>query len=377
MRENVELRAELQGRFRLDRLVGKSPPMQRMFELVPHASRRPRPRCSSPARAAPARSWSRARSTTVAARATTPFVAVNCGAIPEALLEAELFGHVKGAFTGAHADKPGLFARADGGTLFLDEIGELPPRCRSSCCASCRSGKVKPVGGVAEEEVDVRVVAATNRDLEAEVERGALPARSLLPPQRHPAAPAAAARAARGHPAARRALPPQARRRARPHASPASSRDALAALVRYDLPGNVRELENMIERAVALEPGERITRASLPELTNKAPPRPPASPAASPTTASTSSASSPTSSAKLIRKALERTSGVRKSAAKLLGISFRSLRYRLAKLGLAGGDDSDDEDADLVLHAYSRGDVFRHRDGNFRLRRRANWTARS
>src|SRR5207237_641898 len=106
-------------------------------------------------------------------RADQPFVAVNCGAIPDALLESELFGHVRGAFTGAHADKEGLFAAADGGTLLLDEIGELSPAMQVKLLRVLQERKVKKVGGVSEEEVDVRVVTATNRDLDAEVERGA------------------------------------------------------------------------------------------------------------------------------------------------------------------------------------------------------------
>jgi len=342
LRDNLELRAELQGRFRLDRLVGKAPPMQRLFELA---------RRVAPAKTSVLITGESGTGKELVARALhhlspradKPFVAVNVGAIPDTLLESELFGHVRGAFTGAHADKPGLFAAADGGTLLLDEIGELSPQMQVKLLRVLQERKVKRVGGVSEEEIDVRVVAATNRDLEAEVERGGF-RRDLfyrlnviqlhLPPLR----------------ARREDIPLLVEHFVKKHAAAlgrtltAVEPDALAALVDYDFPGNVRELENIIERAATLEPGERITRASLPEL------------APSKKGARSSSGGEegfPDEGVDLerlvadyehdvIAKALERANGVRKTAAKLLGISFRSLRYRLAKLGFDGPDDGDD-----------------------------------
>ena len=344
LRDNVELRAELQGRFRLDRLVGKSPPMQRLFELV----KRVAPAKTSVLVAGESGTGKELVARALhhlSPRAERDFIAVNCGAIPDALLESELFGHVRGAFTGAHADKPGLFAAADGGTLFLDEIGELSPQMQVKLLRVLQERKVKRVGGVHEDEVDVRVVAASNRDLEAEVERGAFRRdlfyrlnviQLLLPPLR----------------ARREDVPLLVDHFLRKHGAAlgrsltAIDPDALAALVDYDFPGNVRELENLVERAVTLEPGDRVTRASLPALTPRA---------------TRSSAGAPTFpddgvdlermvadyERDLISKALERAKGVRKSAAKLLGISFRSLRYRLAKLGIdAGGHDSDADSDD-------------------------------
>jgi two-component system, NtrC family, response regulator PilR len=344
LRDNLELRAELQARFRLDRMVGKSPALQRLFELL---------RRVAPARTSVLITGESGTGKELVARALhhlspraeAPFVAVNCGAIPDALLESELFGHVKGAFTGAHADKPGLFASADGGTLLLDEIGELSPQMQVKLLRVLQERKVKPVGGVAEREIDVRIVAATNRDLEAEVERGGF-RRDLfyrlnvielhLPPLR----------------ARKEDVPLLVDHFVKKHAAALGRTltgvepDALAALVDYDFPGNVRELENLIERAATLEPGERITRASLPELAR-----------------SKRAGRAPTDGAdgfpdegvdlervvadyerELIAKALERTQGVRKAAAKLLGISFRSLRYRLAKLGFDGASDGDGDD---------------------------------
>ncbi|HEX9102943.1 MAG TPA: sigma-54 dependent transcriptional regulator [Polyangia bacterium] len=341
LRDNLELRAELSARFRLDRLVGKSPPIQRLFELLKRVA---------PAKTSVLIGGESGTGKELVARALhhlspradQPFVAVNCGAIPDALLESELFGHVKGAFTGAHADKPGLFAAADGGTLLLDEIGELSPQMQVKLLRVLQERTVKRVGAVGEEEIDVRVVAATNRDLEAEVERGAF-RRDLfyrlnviqlqLPPLR----------------ARREDIPLLVEHFVKKHAAAlghtitAVEPDALAALVDYDFPGNVRELENLIERAVTLEPGERITRASLPELTRKARP------------AAVAAGGFPDDGVdlervvadyerELIAKALERARGVRKSAARLLGISFRSLRYRLAKLGFDGAVDGDSDD---------------------------------
>jgi two-component system response regulator PilR (NtrC family) len=340
LRDNVELRAELQGRFRLDRLVGKAPPMQRLFELA---------RRVAPAKTSVLITGESGTGKELVARALhhlspradKPFVAINCGAIPDALIESELFGHVKGAFTGAHADKQGLFATADGGTLLLDEIGELSPSMQVKLLRVLQERTVKKVGGVNEEEVDVRIVAATNRDLDAEVERGGF-RRDLfyrlnvielqLPPLR----------------ARKEDVPLLVEHFVKKHAAAlgrtisAVDPDALAALVDYDFPGNVRELENLIERAVTLEPGERITRASFPELTRRSRP------------ATAVGDSFPDDGVdlervvadyerELIGRALEHAGGVRKSAAKLLGISFRSLRYRLAKLGFAGSDDSDDD----------------------------------
>jgi two-component system, NtrC family, response regulator PilR len=343
LRDNLELRAELQGRFRLDRLVGKSPPMQRLFELA---------RRVAPAKTSVLITGESGTGKELVARALhhlspradKPFVAINCGAIPDALLESELFGHVKGAFTGAHADKQGLFAAADGGTLLLDEIGELSPTMQVKLLRVLQERTVKKVGGVGEEEVDLRIVAATNRDLEAEVERGGF-RRDLfyrlnvielhLPPLR----------------ARPEDVPLLVEHFVKKHAAAlgrtitAVDSDALAALVDYDFPGNVRELENIIERAATLEPGDRITRASLPELTRKSRP------------VTVVGDTFPDDGVELeqlvadyerelIGKALEHTHGVRKSAAKLLGISFRSLRYRLAKLGLANTPENENDNDD-------------------------------
>jgi two-component system response regulator PilR (NtrC family) len=349
VKQNQALRDELEGRFHLDRMVGKSPHMQRLFELT---------RKVAPAKTSVLISGESGTGKEMVARALHalsprghdggPFVGVNCGAIPEALLESELFGHVKGAFTGAVADRPGLFAAAHNGTLFLDEIGELGTPMQVKLLRVLQERKVKRVGGVTEEEFDVRVVAATNRDLEAEVERGAF-RRDLyyrlnviqlhVPPLR----------------ARREDVPLLVEAFVRKHADALGRTiagvepDALAALCDYDYPGNVRELENLVERAITLESGDRVTRASLPALT---PRKRPAEAAPGPGgELGPEGVDLDNAIAELerdlINKALARTGGVRKEAAKLLGITFRSLRYRLAKLGVApdatAPEDENDE----------------------------------
>jgi two-component system response regulator PilR (NtrC family) len=336
LRDNVELRAQLQGRFHLDRIIGKSPAMQRIFELIKKVA---------PAKTSVLISGESGTGKELVARALhhlspraeAPFVAVNCGAIPESLLESELFGHVKGAFTGAVSDRPGLFAAAHNGTLFLDEIGELGPQMQVKLLRVLQERKVKRVGGTTEEEFDVRVVAATNRDLEAEVERGAF-RRDLyyrlnviqlhLAPlrQRREDVPLLVEHFVRKHTASLG------------RAIGGIEPEAMAALCDYDYPGNVRELENLVERAVTLESAERISRASLPDLTPKKRSEP-ASADDFPAEGVDLERMVGDFEKSLIDKALARTQGVRKEAAKLLGISFRSLRYRLAKLGVGPTDE--------------------------------------
>src|SRR6478672_108939 len=198
-------------------------------------------------------------------RASAPFVAVNCGAIPETLLESELFGHAKGAFTGATADREGLFADADGGTLFLDELGELPIALQVKLLRALQEGEVRRVGDDASRRVDVRVVAATSRILESEVAEGRFRAdlfyrvnvvRIHLPPLRE---------RSEDVPELVRHFIDRFNARLGLRVTGASAA-AMRALMEYPWPGNVRELENVVERAMVLADHDRIDVAQLPAL---------------------------------------------------------------------------------------------------------------
>ncbi|HSM21226.1 MAG TPA: sigma-54 dependent transcriptional regulator, partial [Rubrivivax sp.] len=192
-----------------------------------------------------------------------PFVAVNCGAIPENLLEAEFFGYRKGAFTGANEDREGFFQAAQGGTLFLDEIGDLPLQMQSKLLRVIQERAVRPLGAVAEAPVNVRIVSATHKDLGAEVQAGRFRQdlyyrlnviRIVVPPLRERIAdmPAICAAVLQRIAADAGVSPP-----------PVLEPDALQHLLRYAFPGNVRELENLLHRALALAAGHEIGRADL------------------------------------------------------------------------------------------------------------------
>lgn len=275
-----------------------------------------------------------------------PFVTVNCGAIPENLMESEMFGHKKGSFTGAVADKAGLFEVADGGTLFLDEVGELPLTIQVKLLRAIQERVIRRVGATDDMKVDVRIIAATNRNLEEMVQKGGfrqdLFYRLNVINIRTP-----------GLRDRRDDIPLLANHFLKKYNERlnknigAISVEAMEILKKYDYPGNVRELENMIERTVALEGGATILPESLPPMVN------------------TSSGRKMASSneieigddgvdldkvmgqieKELLIKAIHSAGGVKKRAAKLLHISFRSMRYRIEKynLGVVGDDELDDE----------------------------------
>jgi two-component system response regulator AtoC len=268
------------------------------------------------------------------------FVAVNCGAIPEALLESELFGHARGAFTGADRARRGLFVEADGGTLFLDEIGELPPPLQVKLLRVLQEEEVRPIGDSKPRTVDVRVIAATSRDLEREVASGGFREdlfyrldvfRVRVPPLRE-----------------RRDDVPllvdhfiERFRGTLGKAVRSIAEDALARLVAHHWPGNVRELENVIERAMILADGDRITLAELPEGIAAAPrgAAPPAAAAGTATGDFSLRRARRRFETELIRRALEATGGNRTRAARLLEISHRALLYKIKEYGLGGSDE--------------------------------------
>jgi two-component system response regulator HydG len=200
----------------------------------------------------------------LSARAEGPFLSINCGALPESLLESELFGHVKGSFTGAVRDKQGLFAAARGGTFFLDEIGEMSPATQVKLLRVLQEREAIPVGGTETIPVDVRVVAATNRDLEEDIKRGRFRSDLYyrlnvinihLPPLRD--------RREDIEELASEFLNRIAKQRG--EEPKALAQDTMDVIMAYDWPGNVRELENALERAVTLTKGESIPRSAIPD----------------------------------------------------------------------------------------------------------------
>ena len=261
-------------------------------------------------------------------RAQKPFLQLNCTALPEPLLESELFGHERGAFTDAHAQKKGLFEDADGGTVMLDEIGDLPPGGQAKLLRLLENKTFRRVGGSTEQAVDVRVIAATNVNLEERVKQQRFRAdlffrlnviRVQVPALRERAEdiPLLAAHFA-GH---------LCREQGRPRLTGIAPR-ALELMCAYAWPGNVRELRNAIERALILHPEATELRVEhLPiEVTEPAPPPPPPSAEGHVTLSQTER--------RLFVEAMEEAHGNQTHAAKLLGISRDTLRYRLRKFGL-------------------------------------------
>jgi DNA-binding NtrC family response regulator len=281
-------------------------------------------------------------------RARGPFVALNCAALPESLLESELFGHEKGAFSGAIAARKGKFEQAQGGTLLLDEIGEMDPRLQAKLLRAIQEREIDRLGGTQPVKVDVRILAATNRDLAQEVARGRFRedlyfrlnvVRLRIPPLRErpadilPLAEHFARRYADANGLPRRGFSPAAR----------------AALLAHPWPGNVRELENAVHRAVLLAEGEEIGAEAI-ELGDGAAPAgaaPAAPPAATPAAAPSAPATPVTAlvgrrveevERALILETLSHCLGNRTRAAEMLGISIRTLRNKLNEyrgLGLA------------------------------------------
>ena len=250
------------GKTQLQDIVGKSPVMLEVYKLVARVAG------STATVLVEGESGSGkelvARSIhTHSPRANAPFVPVNCTALTESLLESELFGHARGAFTGAVASKRGLFETASGGTLFLDEIGDMGPKMQAQLLRTLQDGEVRPVGGTESIRVDVRLVCATNKDLEAEVKAGRFRedlyfrinvVTIRLPPLRERREDIASLVA--------HFLSKTARRERREAA--AMSQEALRLLTGYSWPGNVRELENAIERAVAVAKGNVVLPSDLP-----------------------------------------------------------------------------------------------------------------
>jgi DNA-binding NtrC family response regulator len=257
-RENAQLRRAVERTASFGDLIGSSPAMQEIYALI----RKIATSSSSVLISGESGTGKDVIARTIhfsGARASRAFVPINCTAMPEGLLESELFGHVRGAFTGAHANKRGLFEEADGGTLFLDEIGDMPPALQAKMLRVLQDREIRAVGGTRPVRVDVRIIAATNKDLHAEIERGAF-RKDLyyrlnvipihVPPLRERV----------------EDIPLLAEAFLRKHAgaqAPRLSPEALAQLMRCAWEGNARELENAIERALVLCSGDQIEARDL------------------------------------------------------------------------------------------------------------------
>jgi DNA-binding NtrC family response regulator len=262
-RENRHLKRELRERYRFENIVGTSEAMEKVYRLIEKVSAIASNVLISGETGTGKELVARAIHYN-SERSDRPFVAVNCGALTESLLESELFGHVKGAFTGAIANREGLFRQADKGTLFLDELSEVSHALQIKLLRAIQEREVIPVGGREPLKFDVRLIAATNRTLEDEVKKGTFREdlfyrvnviSILLPPLRE--------RKEDVPLLVNHFLQKYTQRLGKP--SVKISREAMHVLVNYDWPGNVRELENMIERAVALCEEELIQPADLPE----------------------------------------------------------------------------------------------------------------
>ncbi len=328
--ENARLRHELRNERQQRPLVGNSPRMHQLYEMIGRVAAT-KTNVLIVGESGTGKELVARAIHSESDRADKSFVALNCAAIPENLLESELFGHVKGAFTGAVGNKAGLFELADLGTLFLDEVGELTPPLQVKLLRAIQEKTIRRVGGTSDRRIDVRILAATNRRLEDEVSAGRfredlyyrlnviqLP----LPPlrERMEDLPLLVHHFVEKY---TRELGKSVR---------GVTEDAMQRLGAHAYPGNVRELENVIERAVALARGEWIDTEALPPALLEPP-------------ADRVSTVLPQGSVDLdnlvaeyerglLLEALRRAGGVKKRAAHLLGISFRSFRYRLEKLGL-------------------------------------------
>jgi two-component system response regulator PilR (NtrC family) len=329
------LRRELRRLTGLDNIIGQSPNMRALFDLIqtvaPQSSRVLITGESGTGKELVARAIHEN-----SPRASSPFITINCGAFPETLLESELFGYMKGAFTGASENRQGLFQAAHGGTLFMDEIGNMSPAMQVKLFRVLQEQKVRPLGSSDEVEVDVRVIAATNKDLEKAIADGSFREDLFyrlsviplhLPPLRERRS---------DIPLLARAFLDRFRKQME---KPLEGFEpaALRALEAYDWPGNVRELENTIERAVALESGAHISTAVLPEKVSRQGGDGKALAAgaiAIPDEGLDLEQHIQQTERAFLLAALERTGGVGTRAAELLRISYRSFKHYAKKHNL-------------------------------------------
>ena len=338
--QNRALRRRVQEGFRTGDVVGKSAAIQRVLRLVERVASAPTSVLITGESGTGKEVVARALHQT-GDRAQKPFIAINCAALPETLLESELFGYEKGAFTGADTRKEGLFRVAGAGTLFLDEIGELPLPLQVKLLRVLQERTVRPVGGREEIPVQCRVIAATNRDVKKEIAEGRfredlyyrinvinlhLPALRERPDD----------------------VPLLAEHFLSKHSAVQNKRltfapDSMRYLVGRNYRGNVRELENLVERAVTLAIGGRVELGDLDDDPAVVPGGPRLPFIELPESGFDLDGYLAQIERRVLVAALARSGGVRKDAAKLLGTTFRSMRYRLAKYGLGDGEDEASE----------------------------------
>ena len=339
-KENILLKQVVRDRFHFGNIIGQSPKMVALYDLLEKVS---------PTKTNILITGESGTGKELVAKAIhynsprkeKPFVTLNCGAIPESLIESELFGHMKGAFTDAIATKKGLFEVADEGTIFLDEISELPLLMQVKLLRVLQDREFKRVGGTEDIRVDVRIIAATNKDLEEAVKEKRFREdlfyrlnviQIKLPPLRD--------RKEDIQTLANHFLKKYSQELSK--AISKISPEALQILLNYEYPGNVRELQNIIERAVALEGSEELTPHNLSSYLSEQPllKKGPID-IEIPNEGIDLEKMVEDLERSLLLKALDRTKGIKKKAAELLHINFRSMRYRLEKYGLNHGVDSE------------------------------------
>jgi DNA-binding NtrC family response regulator len=337
--ENLHLRSALEERFTFSNIIGRSPKMQEIFSIVQRIAKTQSTVLISGESGTGKELIARAIHYNSGRRGK--FVSINCGALPETLLESELFGHERGAFTGAIREKRGLFSEAERGTIFLDEIGETSLAMQIKLLRVLQERVVRKVGSNIEAPVDVRVLAATNRDLSDSIQKGTFREDLFyrinvipitLPPlrQRREDIPLLVdhfiSKFSRSL-----ELPPKK-----------ISTDAMRAIEKYPWPGNVRELENVVERMIALEPSDILTTKSLPEQVLLGGSIPDVTFELPPDGISLQDHLEAIGKIFML-KALERTGGVQTQAAELLRMSFRSFRYYAKKYDLIPRDSRQEE----------------------------------
>jgi len=328
--ENVLLKKELKERYSFKNMIGQSKPMQEIFGLIDKISGTDSTVLITGESGTGKEMAARALHFS-GKRKDKPFTTVNCGALPESLLESELFGHVKGAFTGAVAQKKGMFQVAHHGTLFLDEIGEMSPQTQVKVLRAIQEKTIRRVGGTEEIPVDVRIISATNQDLKKKLKQGSFREDLFyrlnvitfhMPPLRE----------------RREDIPPLVRHFLKKHCEKSGIKmkrvapEVFNIFETYLWPGNIRELENVIERVVAIEERETITKKSLPnDLLS------PQKTAAADRTIRQGfdlNKALDDLTEEYIKEALNLSNGNMKKASSVLGINYRSIRYLIDKHGI-------------------------------------------